>query len=455
MPIDLSPIYSQGDILTAHYGSPVISRGNTIFVPVKVGAYDGFRVEARNGATGALIYTLDTDYSIATGSSWMPSFGPALGRDKLYVPAAGGTILARKNPDATGIGPVKYSFVGPDAYNSAHQLYDETVKICTPLTVDGKDNVWFGYRTYGDAADETPIGKAAILSGIARIDAQGNGAWRSAKAIAKDADAVRIQFQCAPAVSDNDSIVYFSVQLRVGGGYLVGLDTKTLETKYRARLLDPVTGNDAIISSQSSASPMIAPDGDVYFGILSNPQAEHNHRGYLLHFDKTLSTQKLIGGFGWDNTPSLVPAAAIPGFKGSPYLILSKYNNYAGFGDGINRVALLDPLNSTTDPISSATVMNELATVAGPMEDPAWASPDYPSATYEWCINAAAVDPYTHCAMVNSEDGRLYRWDFTRNALTQGILLEGPRGQAYTPTIIGPTGITYAINNAKLFAVGQ
>jgi len=65
------------------------------------------------------------------------------------------------------------------------------------------------------------------------------------------------------------------------------------------------------------------------------------------------------------------------------------------------------------------------------------------------------LDYNTKSALVNSEDGHLYRWSFTTGTITQGVLLDGPRGQAYTPTISGPTGIVYAINNGKLFAVGS
>ncbi len=103
----------------------------------------------------------------------------------------------------------------------------------------------------------------------------------------------------------------------------------------------------ATISTDSSATPMIGPDGDVYFGVLESPCcSSHNARGWMLHFDSTLTQTKTPGSFGWDDTASVVPSSAVPSYAGtSPYLILTKYNNYVntGTGDGINKVAILDP----------------------------------------------------------------------------------------------------------------
>ena len=73
----------------------------------------------------------------------------------------------------------------------------------------------------------------------------------------------------------------------------------------------------------------------------------------------------------------------------------------------------------------------------------------------EWCINTAAVDPLRRSALVNSEDGKLYRWDFASNTLTQPVVLTSGIGEAYTPTMLAPDGTVYAINNATLFAVGR
>ena len=97
---------------------------------------------------------------------------------------------------------------------------------------------------------------------------------------------------------------------------------------------------------------------------------------------------------------------------------MTKYNNYAGIGsgDGVNRIAILDPNDQMTDPISGATVMREVLTVAGvtPDADYAWS---FPNAVREWCINNAAVDPISKSILANSEDGKLYRWDLTTNTL--------------------------------------
>ncbi len=218
------------------------------------------------------------------------------------------------------------------------------------------------------------------------------------------------------------------------------------------RLTDPLSGNDATLPDDASASPTVGPDGDVYYGVLENPFPENNDRGWLLHFDSTLAVTKTPGAFGWDDTATLVPASMVPSYHGaSTYLLMSKYNNYAGIGtgNGVNRIAILDPKATQTDPVTLVTVMKEVMSITGPTPDPALPR------VKEWCINSAAVDPATKSILANSEDGRLYRWDLVTNTLSQTVVLTPGIGEAYTPTVIGADGKVYAINNAILFAVGK
>ncbi len=218
-------------------------------------------------------------------------------------------------------------------------------------------------------------------------------------------------------------------------------------------LIDPGSGVAATISDDSTASPAIGPDGDVYIGVLESTYAAHNARGWLLHFDAGLSQTKTPGSFGWDDTPSIVPAALVPSYTGSSsYVVMTKYNNYgrAGSGDSKNKVAVLDPNTAQADFISGKPVMKEVLTILGPTPDPS-----FPGGVTEWCINTAAVDPFTKSILVNSEDGYLYRWDLTTNTLSQKIRLTSGLGESYTPTAVGADGLVYAINNAVLFAVGK
>src|SRR5438874_11582881 len=56
----------------AHYGAPLITAANTVLVPVKT-ATDGFQLSAFEGSSGALKYTLCTDY-VLPSYDWFPTY---------------------------------------------------------------------------------------------------------------------------------------------------------------------------------------------------------------------------------------------------------------------------------------------------------------------------------------------------------------------------------------------
>jgi len=137
---------------------------------------------------------------------------------------------------------------------------------------------------------------------------------------------------------------------------------------------------------------------------------------------------------------------------------MCKYNDYAGFagGSGVNTLAVIDP--NATQPdflLPSVTVMKDILTANGITPDPDNISSAHPNAVKEWCINSAAVDPFTKCIIANCEDGWVYRWDMTTGALTDKVQITAGVGEAYTPTVIGPDGTVYAINNGRLWAIGK
>ena len=445
-PVDLAP--PTGEIFI-HYGSPLVTPAGTVIVPIKTGA-NNFRAVARDQTTGAVIWRVNTDYT-APFAQFLPSFSPVLANGKLYLPAAGGTILVRDTPDqATGT-LSRLVFYGAANFNGNRQLYSDNVEINTPITADSAGNLYFGFIVLGT----TPIG---LQSGLARISASGEGSYVAAATAAGDPQITKVDMSCAPALSHDEKTVYVGVNdVDFGFGYLLALNSQTLATIRKVRLLDPNTGLDAEITDESSAAPTVGPDGDVYFGVLENPFPTHNDRGWLLHFSAGLVKEKTPGSFGWDDTASIVQTSMVPSYHGtSKYLLMTKYNNYAdiGTGDGVNKVAILDPNATESDPVLPATdVMNEVLTIKGVTPDPDF--PTFPGAVREWCINTAAVDPATKSVLVNSEDGKLYRWNLPTNSFSQVIKLSDGIGEAYTPTVIGTDGTAFAINDAVLFAIGR
>jgi len=450
-PLDLKPQYSSRGALLTHYGSPVITSNNTVVLAVKTGANGGFRIEARSGVNGGPIWSATSDY-LLPAHNWIPSYNLALTTgNRLYAPGGGGKLLVKADADSPGGTLQTLVFFGAAAYNAAPGLYDTSVFINTPITVDSLGNVFFGFIV-------TAANPAGLESGIARIGADGTGSWVSARVTANDSGIAKVATNSAPALSADRGTLYVAVNANPGatsvqGGYLLALDSSTLALKGQALLMDPGSGTLARISDDGTASPTVGPDGDVYFGVLETVFGTHNGRGWLLHYDATLATGFTPGGFGWDDTASVVPAAMVPSYTGgSPYLLMVKYNNYrgAGTGDGANRVAIIDPRATQVDAISGLPIMKEILTLLGPTFESGTSGP-----VVEWCINTAAVDPFTRSVLVNSEDGFLYRWDLASNTASQKIKLTSGIGESYTPTAVGADGAVYAVNNAVLFSIAK
>jgi hypothetical protein len=443
-PVDLFP--PVGEIFI-HYGSPLVTAANTVIVPVKTGT-NSFRVEAHNGATGKRLWTQNTGYQ-APEASFIPALGPTISGNRLFIPDLAGRVLVRQNPDQAKGTVTRLYFYGPKNYRKNPTAYTQNVQIDTPLTTDANGNLYFGFLVLGS----TPLN---LQSGLARIAPDGTGTWVSAATASGDAAIAQVAISCAPALSPDGSLLYVAVD-NGSYGYLLALNSTTLALVNRVRLTDPSSGMDAWLYDGSSATPTVGPDGDVYFGVLENPFPNHNDRGWLLHFNSDLSQTKIPGSFGWDDTASVVPASLVASYAGhSKYLLMTKYNNYAGIGtgDGHNRIAILDPNASEKDPVIPTTrVMKEVITILGVTPDPDF--PNFPGAVREWCINTAAVDPFTKSILANSEDGKLYRWDLTSNTLSEVIALSTGIGEAYTPTVIGSDGTAYAINDAILDAIGH
>ena len=452
-PLDTAPQYSPSGYLLIHYGSPAITAKNTVLLPVKRAAALQYRVEARAGATGTLVWSFDSDY-VMPPHRWVPSYNVTLTRsNRVYAAGSGGKVYYRDNADSASSTTQTAVFYGAAVYTQSQAALDASVFINTPITADAAGNIYFGFIA-------NPGNPANLASGVARIGADGTTTWAGATARSGDSTVTKAATNSAPALSSDGKTLYVAVDGDSTGntnngytGYLLALDSSTLALKSKVALIDPVSAKPATVSDDGTASPMVGPDGDVYLGVLETYVPDHNDRGWLMHFDATLSQTKTPGSFGWDDTPSVVPASMVSSYKGSSsYLLMVKYNNYggAGSGDSKNRVAVLDPNATQNDAISGNLVMKEVVSILGQTPDP-----DFPGGVTEWCINTAAVDPLTHSIIVNNEDGYMYRWDVSTNTLSEKLRLTSGLGESYTPTAVGPDGAVYGINNGVLFAIGK
>ncbi len=425
-----------------HFSAPVVTRSNTVIFPMNLtNTGYNFRLEALAGATGLTNWEQPTDYSYLP-VAYQPVCPLALTpANRLYFAATGGTVFSCDTPDATALPTfTRAAFYGLTNYMANTNAFASTVYICTPITSDRYGDIFFGFRT----AAASPLG---TQGGLARIDFDGAGSWIVASNAVGTTNVSQPAVNCAPALSQDQKTIYASFVGSSDTGdttepwcYLTAMDSRTLAPLASALLIDPKTTNNANVVYYSTASPTVGPDGDVFFGVLENPSGDNYYRGWLLHFDSSLSVAKTPGLFGWDVTDSIINASLVPSYGGnSAYLLATKYNDY---GTRQYSMAILDPQQGIRDSQTGVTVMATVLTI--------------PSGGMEWCVNSASVDPFTRSVLANNEDGYLYRWDLTRNQLIERIALTTTQsGEAYTPTVIGVDGTVYAINHGYLFAAGQ
>jgi hypothetical protein len=441
------------------------------------GAYSG-------GGTWVLNPSNSSSY-IEPTYGWLPSYQPVYDAvtNRVYFPGPGGTIDYVANPDQAGTPTVvQEAFYGLSNYTANESEYNNSIYINTGLTVDSSGNVYFGFTetgtnpsniTDGGVVKISPSGTATYSLAYSAVGQTNDGNWNPA-------------LGTAPAVSNDGSIVYFGIDdsgyalANYGAGeydsYLVGFNTATMAPLYSVQLIDPSSGQGAGLIDESTASPMVAPDGTVFQGVFGNPY--NGSRGFLLHFSADLSTEYTPGAFGWDDTPSIVPASMVPSYTGSSsYLILSKYNDYSnadfggpnsGYygGNGVNEMAVLDPYSAVPDPNYDSNnpnpgYPNPNFDVMATVESFASPSPDVPSvqggdpdAVREWCTNGTVVDPATDSVYMNNEDGYTYQWNLGTDTITNAVEVTSGIGVPYTPTAIAPNGEIFSDNGGTLFAEG-
>jgi hypothetical protein len=432
-----------------HYSSPLITRGGTVVFPVKTTASGKFILDGRKASNGVRRWSFASDY-IMPAAGWRPLCGTALvtnptnrAKASAVIVGSGGKLFVRDFADEAVSRVRTIFFYNAAAYKANPAIYDSTVFINTPLTVDNAGNIYFGVRVTG----ANPLN---LKSGIAKVNLSGAVTFATISQVTGGALTTgKVATNCAPALSNDGQTLYFAVNETTPS--LIGVQSSNLAPKHRRSLVDPFMGTAADVNDLSTSSPMIGPDGSVFYGVIENPWGWNRLRGWMMRFSASLAPLGAPGAFGWDNTPSVVPRSAVPSYKGSaPYLLFTKYNHYAQTGgDGMNKLAVLDPFATQVDPVTQRNVMKEVITVVGPTPDPNLGG------VREWCVNTAAVDVAGKSAFVNCEDGLAYRWDFRTNTLSQGVQLTAGIGEAYTPTIIGPDGRGYAINNAVLYVVGS
>jgi outer membrane protein assembly factor BamB len=441
-------------------------------------------------------WTVISDWKPApnTGSSWEPVFHPALYGPFLYVPASGGMVL--KVDRETGevvdrfapfeeLDPNRY-VVSPLTMDEAGALYYTVLRLDagSPWTRDVLEATLVKISATGetlkadfrDLIPDAPSGEECLTT-----FAGANLPWPpslDAMPPMGPCGSQRPGLNAAPAVGPDGTVVIVSrAHFNSAYSYLVAVNpdlTPQWSASLRDRLKDgcdvllPASGTEGgcregsltgvdpatnqwpagRVVDQSTASPVIAPDGSILYGAYT---AYNYSRGHLLHFS---ATGEYLGSydFGWDITPAVYE-------HDGTWSVIVKDNfypvgSYCGAFEYCGRAEAKYRLTSLNAELAPEwTFRNTNDQLCERLSDGSMRCEQVAEPGFEWCVNMVAVDR-DGVVYANSEDGNVYAIDRQGQEVGR-LFLKVAIGAAYTPLAIGADGSIYAQNDGVVFKVGE
>jgi len=247
--------------------------------------------------------------------------------------------------------------------------------------------------------------------------------------------------------------------------------------------VDPATNRrgSGRINDAGTSSPVVLPDGNVYFGAWGRYNVS---RGHAFKLNGANGAIMATYDFGWDDTQAIFQ-------HNGTYSIVMKDNHYdeeEGFYCNSTDIFgnLIPTVSQGGDPTIRSNVVCDWTNIpAGPFYItqvnpnlvPEWKFKSTETKAchrqangqvicvddgkhphgFEWCINAPAVDGAGN-VYVESEDGNVYVLDQGHNGVfttfKSRVFTNLAIGAAYTPYSIDQQGRGYAQNNGHLFVFG-
>jgi len=495
-----------GGSLLVHYQTP-LSGGRDVFMEVKSGTYTGFRtwetqtwnVRKFQWNDGQLVaqWTAESDWNPVPsgGARFEPVFHAALTKRFVYMAGAGGTLLEvdrRTGATLRRLGQFEASL-------------DLRTYVTSPITVDAHGNLYYNVLRL---AAQSPWTTNIAGAWLVKVEPDGTSTRVSYASLVPNAPATcsgefpaselpwpptpdaaappipcgspRAGINIAPAVA-GDGTVYTVARAHLAArwGWLIAVDAD-LNPKWAASLrnrfhdgcnvliapngtpggcregattgVDPADNQpgSGSVNDNSTSSPVVAPDGTIYYGAYSR----YNHsQGHMMRFSAAGEFLDAYP-FGWDVTPAVWE-------HDGTFSLITKENRYVGVGSYCgscpsSRVPS-EPegyyITQLSPELEREWQFKATNTESCERQDDGTVEcvDDHPE-TFEWCVNSVAVDE-RGVVYINSEDGHLYAID-QGGIVRERIFLQLALGAAYTPLSLGVDGRIYTQNAGRLFVVG-
>ncbi len=426
------------------------------------------------------------------GSGWEPVFHPALFGRNLYVPGNAGMVMKVDRRNGALLESVQpfgnddpNRFVSsPLTIDAAGSIYYTVVKLdpSAPWSADVQEG-WLvkidrkgrvKKISFGELVPDAPVDACTTTFALDTLP------WPPAPDASPPTapcGSQRPALNAAPAVDAGGTVYVVSrAHFNPAYSYLVAVNpdfTPKWNASLRERVsdgcdvllppsgslggcragsrmgVDPATNQApaGIVRDQSTASPVVAPDGSILFGVYNR----YNYaRGHLFRFGPA---GNFLGtyDFGWDITPAIDEHDGTWSVivKDNYYPVGSYCDVVGQCGEGLEKYNLtrLDPdlrpewtYENTNDQACERLPDGSLSCTTA-------------TGKFEWCVNMVAVDR-NGVVYANSEDGNVYAIDRT-GALVGRAFLKLALGAAYTPLSIGRDGLVYTQNDGTLFVTGK